>query len=191
MSFAREDWKHFDILSGQISVIDPLADDSDVIANAVQGDWVAFAQYDDDGNLAYVAAMMQEIAERSSDGVPVATGVATVETDSLPLESGFVAVSDRFFQRRLPEDFEIPDWKLNRMLIGRHGAPTDDGKSEYRRYAESCLHLGRNGDTGMARVEELGGVGVVFEFGGDGADVTLLYNRFRDVVGLEIGKKKR
>lgn len=184
MSLAKEDWKRFDVLSGQLKIAD-VTDGEGVVCNAESGPWVAMCEYDDDNNIMYVAAMVESLADSMADGRVEVEGVS--ESESFESRSGMVFFVDRKIAGKLPSAFRIPEDRLNDEIVKRFGRPDDSGKSQSDRFVESCFHLARDGS--MPTLESLD-FGAVFELSRGGVYVDMLYNQVRDVIGFEIGRKE-
>lgn len=187
MSLAREDWKRFDMLSGQAKIGDA-AGSGDVICNVSGGEWVAMCEYDDENKIAYVAAMRDYLADMMSGGSVAIDG--THEEDAFDSKSGVVFIIDRKMDGHLPPGFKCPEHKLNPEIVERYGKPDDNGKSDNDRFIEAMFHLGRDHASRMPSLESLG-CGAVFELGKGGVHVDLLYNAMRDVIGFEIQRKEQ
>ena len=183
MSLAREDWKWFDVLSGQLKIGDAMNRDG-VLCNAESGSWVAMCEYDDDNRISYVVAMRDFLANSMRNGKVEIEGVA--ESDSFVSKSGTIFIIDRKAEGNLPKSFKVPDHRLNDELVKHFGKPDDDGKSQSDRFIECCFHLAKDGP--MPSLESLD-FGAVFELSRGEVYVDMLYNRVRDVIGFEIGRK--
>ena len=186
MSLSPQDWKRFDVLSGQLKVSDA-AGDGELVLNAEVGTWVAMCEYDDDNRISMLAAMPERVADMMDGGVVEADGCE--ERKDFSAGSGIVCISDRMADGKLPSGFKVPDYKLNPAIVERYGKPDDDGKSEYDRFIESCYHMSCDPRTDMPLLEEVG-YGAVCDMRCTPLDVGVLYNRMRDVIGLEITRRE-
>ena len=78
MSLAHEDWKEFDLLSGQLKIADA-SGSGDVICNAQNGGWVVMCEYDDSNQICYVAGMRDFMAKGMAGGRVSAPKGSTAE----------------------------------------------------------------------------------------------------------------
>ena len=183
MSLDKQDWKYFDVLSGQLSIGDAASGEG-VVCNAENGSWVAMCEYDDDHRIKLVAAMRENMAALISGGkVEVEQG--TSEMVTFDSESGVVFMVDRKVKGNLPKCFEIPEGKLNKDIVEMYGRPNDEGKAEQDRFVESCFHMARDSDSSMPSLNSLM-FGAVAELPRGEISVEMLYNPMRDVIGFEI-----
>ena len=184
MSLYPGDWKRFDVLSGQLKIAD--ASGEDVIVNAECGSWVAMCEYDDDNKVSIMAAMPEHLANEMEDGVVKLDGVE--EHCSISAKSGMVFIVDRKMDGKLPEWFHVPEHRLNPKIVELCGRPDDSGKEQRDKFIESCFHMGRDHRINMPTLENIG-YGAVCEMAKGTLSVDLLYNRMRDVIGVEIARR--
>lgn len=189
MSFAYEDWKRFDLISGQLKISDAAGGD-DVICNAQPGGWVALCEYDDSNKIRYVVSMRDFMANGISDGRVRAPNGSTYEHREFDSKSGLVFFVDRRMDNKLPENFDVPEHRLNPDIVDKYGKPSDDGKSELDKFIECLFHLGRDYRSKMPTLESIG-FGAVCDMGIGSMDCELLYNDKRDVIGFEIHNKSQ
>ena len=187
MSFSPQDWKRFDVLSGQLRIVGTGTDD-EVIVNAENGTWVAMCEYDDDCRISTFAAMPERMAEMMADGRVEVEGVE--EHATLEAVSGMIFASDRKACGVLPDWWKVPEYRLNPSIVEMYGRPDDDGKSAEDRFVEACFHMGCDCRAGNMPVLEEVGFGTVCKLRGGELDVGLLYNVGRDVIGVEVISKR-
>jgi len=186
MSLAHEDWKKFDVLSGQLRIAD--VTDGEMIFNAENGTWVAMCEYDDDNRISLLVAMHEKVADEMSDGVVEMEGVE--EHTGFNSKSGVVFFADRKLGNKVPDWFKVNAERLNPDIVEMYGTPEDHGKTEEDRFIENCFHMARDCRVDMPVLENLG-FGAVCELPRGELDIGVLYNWGRDAVGFEITRKGR
>ena len=187
MSLAYEDWKRFELLSGRLSFGDATSDEREVF-NAEAGGWTAMCDRDEDHRIAYIVAVRDDMLQNMRGGVLQCDEHMTVEHVGLDSESGVILVFDRKLEGKLPPSFSIPEHKLNGEIVEAYGKPDDPGKDDSDRFVESCFHLAYDSIARMPELESMG-FGLVCQMDG-GADVSLLVNDMRDVVGFEMQRRR-
>lgn len=184
MSFAYEDWKVFDVLSGQIAVGDPTDRDGCVFVNAENGEWVAMSSYDDDGRVERVLAMRRRIADMMSRGERPNFDTSTMR-ESISVKSGTVFAIDRKLAWNLPRSRRVPSERFSEPLLQILGDPYEDGKSAERSFAELCMHVGRDSHCDMQVIGSLPfGAACGMDDGGKSVDIIL--NAQRDAIAFEV-----
>lgn len=189
MSMAPEDIKTFDVLSGQVTVAD-VGGRNTIIANAKAGEWRAFVDYDDDNMILHMAACCADELVDGLDSFRIKSPVS-IERRVISSESGIISMFDRHMHGHWPRGYELPDSMKNAELTDALGEPDAPGKSDARKFAELCSHLGRfsNGRSQMPRIESAG-YGVAFDMGCGDVQVNLIMNEMRDMVGVEVVRPK-
>ena len=184
MSLCPVDWKRFDVWSGQLKIAD--ASGGNLIVNAENGTWVTMCEYNDEHKVTMLAAMPERVAHKMTGGRVELDGVE--ESETIDAKSGIVFMVDRKLDGKMPSWFKVPDDRLNEQIVERFGKPDDDEKPQAEKFLECCFHMGHDYKTGMPTLENVG-FGAVCELMRGQLNVNMLYNRNRDVVGIEVTRK--
>ena len=185
MSLAREDWRSFEVLSGQMVIGDPMKDeDGSIVIDAEGGEWVAMPRRDETHHIVGLAAMKRYVAEKvDMEDAPCIRVSSEPTVKTFETESMVVAAMDRAFCKEVPPTYSIPEQKLNDELLSVFGRP--EGKTGKERFVETCFHLGYEGRTKFQRVEPMD-FGFVFGSAIKKAKVCILYDDGMDAIMFEI-----
>lgn len=164
MSRYREDWKTFDVWSGEMTVMD-IADSNGgnrfPLTHVGGGEWAAFAEYDDDSSVRHVVAGELSVLEAlaSNDGGSEYRHRFSVLRDSVKSDSGVVGLVDSAFVDAKSIDEKPGGWVPD--LVEAWGLPTDESKSEHESFVETACHLSIDSQTGKPDIGS-NGHGVFF-----------------------------
>lgn len=184
MSYSREDWRRFDIVSGTMTIEDLTGKENIVVYNAATGEWYAFAVYDEDNMIRKVVIMLADIARKLPSDISRFTlpGDYSVFPDYLHAKKGVFSLFDSQCKRYQPgyED------KYDATIIKQWGKPDAEDKSDRKRFFELAYHLSNQGGL---NVIESASYGCFFRGDGD-LDMRLARdNGTGKVIGIEINVK--
>lgn len=149
MSKHREDWKRFDVMSGELSVMD-VADKSGgnkfTLNHVKGGEWAAFAEFDDDNAIRHVVAGTVEVLDSLSGRDGRYRHRFSVMEEELKSDSGIVCLVDQPFVGKRVEREKPGGWIGE--LLEAWGDPADPSKSDDESFVEGACHLAVDSWTG-------------------------------------------